>query len=108
MCLPPTLKPLVLEVPYIIRCSCQCYSIGYIGSLIDSSHVISTPFRVLKKFVLFLVDNFIEREQTLIDNLLVLFSEIIGRGPLPEGEVTKESVATQCFEMKVKTQELVR
>jgi hypothetical protein len=52
-------------------------------------------------------NSLLDREQSIVDNLLYLFSEIIARGPPPEGDLTKGSAATQRFEMKVKTQELV-
>jgi hypothetical protein len=52
-------------------------------------------------------DTLIEREQSLIDALLLRFRNIIELAPLPEGEVTKELAAAQAFQTKVETAALV-
>ena len=49
----------------------------------------------------------LEREQSLIDALLLRFRNIVELAPLPDGEIIKEAAAAQCFQMKVETQALV-
>jgi hypothetical protein len=52
-------------------------------------------------------NSLLDREQVLINALLLPFRNIVELAPLPEGEVTKEAAAAQCFQMKVETQALV-
>lgn len=53
-------------------------------------------------------DKLIEREQALIDALLVRFKNIIELAAMPSGDLTKELVAAQTFQMKVESAALVR
>jgi hypothetical protein len=53
-------------------------------------------------------DKLMEREQALIDALLVRYKNIIELAPIPEGTTIKEAVAAQSFQMEVETAALVR
>jgi len=52
-------------------------------------------------------DSLMDREQGLIDSLLVRFKNIVELAPMPEGEVTKEVAAAQAFQMEVETTALI-
>ena len=52
-------------------------------------------------------NSLLEREESLIDALLLRLHNIVELAPPPQGEVTKEAAAAQCFQMKVETQALV-
>jgi hypothetical protein len=49
----------------------------------------------------------LEREQILIDALLIRFRNIVELTPIPDGEVTKEAAAAQSFQTQVETAALV-
>lgn len=49
----------------------------------------------------------LEREQTLVDALLLRFRNITELAPLPEGNESKEATAAQTFQLKVETAGLV-
>jgi len=53
-------------------------------------------------------DALLDREQSLIDALLVRFKNIVELAPLPNGVVTKEVAAAQAFQMEVETAALIR
>jgi hypothetical protein len=70
-------------------------------SAVTPDTVPQTPYdRVTANFLL-------EREQTLVDQLLLRYRNIVELAPLPEGEVTKEAAAAQTFQMRVETAGLV-
>ncbi len=52
-------------------------------------------------------DALLEREQALIDALLLRFRNIVELAAQPEGEITKEVAAAQAFQMRVETAALV-
>jgi Surfeit locus protein 5 subunit 22 of Mediator complex len=52
-------------------------------------------------------DVLLDREQTLIDALLLRFRSMVELVTIPDGEVTKEAAAAQSFQMQVETAALV-